>query len=328
MFNTHTRILVFGSIILLIVGGGVLGLFIFNPKKNDSFLTSSKPAQVVTTSKAAISSSVNSEIDSIPDPAKDVLIAPKTSNFVFTSVTPLFYFTTKIAEGGVEVVDLSQNRKDNKISQLSKNDFALINKARGIITTDNIPNQWIKDFYVDPTKKLNLTSGPTNNFWLSFTPLRAKLLEIKDFLVLRDESNKIIYQKNYERLLLKLDGMEQKYKKKLSNCSVKTLVENGSNFEDISAEFGLTHATIDTPKLSGIDKTQEDSIRAELLRNKTKSLFLVGDYSDADLNILSTTLENIEIIALSDFGSRKNSLDYFDILDRNLDRLGGGLGCV
>ncbi len=330
MILSHTRILIFGSIILLLVGGGVLGLFILFPKKNDSFQTVTKPSQIQPSSKVVSSSSDISVNDNIPDSTKDILTEPTTSNFVFTSITPIYYFASKIADGGIEIVDLSASSKDRKVSQLSKNDFALINKAKGIITTDNFANQWIKDFYIDQPKKLDLTSGinQNNSFWASFVLLRANLILIKNFLIQKDEQNKIIYQKNYDRLILKLDGMEEKYKKKLGNCSIKVVVENENKFVDLTSEFGFTHITIDTENLSNIDKTKEESIRKSLLTNKTKTLFLVGDYSDADLNIISTTLENIEIIALGDFGSTKNNVDYFDLLDKNLDMLGEGLGCV
>ena len=65
-----------------------------------------------------------------------------------------------------------------------------------------------------------------------------------------------------------------------------------------------------------------------MLKNKVKTLFVVGEYSDAELNVISTMLENIEIIKLDNFLENKYEQDYFDVLDRNLIALSDGLGCV
>ena len=325
--ENHTRILIFGSLIIFLVGGGILGLFVFFPKKNDSFLAPVKPTQgLVSSSRVPISSVVDINVgdDKIPS----VLSRPATDNFIFVSLSPINYFVQKIADGGIEVIDLSLAPKTQKNTSLSKNDFVYIGKAKGIITGDNIPNQWIKDFYIDPTKKIDLASVSGSPFWLSFSPLRSRLKEIKDFLVQKDGGNKVIYEKNYDRLILKLDGMEEKYKKKLASCSTSIMVENGNSFVGLAQSFNLKHTSIDLLQLQNLDATKIDLIQKTLLKNKTKTLFVVGDYTDAELNIISTSLENIEIIALGDFNSNKNKLDYFDILDRNLERLGGGLGCV
>jgi ABC-type Zn uptake system ZnuABC Zn-binding protein ZnuA len=326
MFNSHTRILIFGSLILLIVASVVLSLFIFFPKKNDSFIPTPKVVQ--NNFSSAISSVI--VVDDYENKiTQDVIKPPSTQNYIFVSLPLINYFVSKIADGGIEIIDLSQYGKGQIINNLSKNDFALIDRTKGLVIGESNLNQWIKDFYVDPAKKLDLKNDldQKNSFWLSFRSLRASLQEIKDFLIKKDTVNKVIYEKNYERLMLKVDGIQEKYKKKLGVCSSKVLIEDGNSFADLAAEFGLKYTSVNSSKLLNLDTDKEESIRKVLLKNKSNTLFVVGDYSDADLNVMSSTLEGVEIVALSDFTINKNNIDYFDLLDRNLERLAVGLGC-
>jgi ABC-type Zn uptake system ZnuABC Zn-binding protein ZnuA len=329
LLSTHTVILFFGSVILLLVGGGVLVSYIYFPKKTEN-RSSTEIASKNTISSQTIAS--KTIIDVVKDDSTvGVLQKPQSKNYVYTSLSPIFYFTQKIADGGLEVVDISKFNNE-KVMKLSKNDFVLIDNAKAIIVDNKLPNQWITDYYIDPNKKLDLGAsslGTKNDyFWLNFESLKVNLVKIKEFIVQKDPLNKIIYEKNYDRLLLKLDGMIQKYNKKLSNCSTKTLIENGSTFENLSSQFGLEYLSINNSNLIKVNKDEEKRIKEILLKNKVKTLFVVGEYSDAELNVISTVLENIEIIKLDNFLENKYGQDYFDVLDNNLTSLADGLGCI
>jgi ABC-type Zn uptake system ZnuABC Zn-binding protein ZnuA len=331
LLSSHNRILFFGSIILLLVGGGVLISYIYFPKNSEK----TNIVDVITGNNASSSSKITTNTLNISSKIEDstvgIIPKPQTKNYIFTSLAAITYFAQKIADGGMEVVDISKYNTQ-KINNLTKGDFVLIDSAKAVIIDTKSSKQWIADYYVDPNKKLDLgVDSPNSNgdyFWLNFEYLKTNVVKIKEFIIQKDPSNKIIYDKNYDRLLLKLDGMIQKYNKKLSNCSTKTIIENGSTFENLTSQFGLQYFSINNLDLIKINKDEEKRIKETLLKNKVKTLFVVGEYSDAELNIISTLLENIEIIKLDNFLENKYEQDYFDVLDKNLVALSDGLGCV
>lgn len=331
LLSSHNRILFFGSIVLLLVGGGALVSYIYFPKNSEK----TNIVDVITRNNASSSSRVTTKTLNISSKIEDYTVGiipkPQTKNYIFTSLAPITYFAQKIADGGMEVVDISKYNTQ-KITNLTKGDFVLIDSTKAVIIDTKASNQWITDYYVDANKKLDLGVDSTNTsrdyFWLNFEYLKTNLVKVKEFLIQKDPSNKIIYDKNYDRLLLKLDGMIQKYNKKLSNCSTKILIENGSTFENLASQFGLEYLSINNSDLIKVNIDEEKRIKETLLKSKVKTLFVVGEYSDAELNVISTVLENIEIIKLDNFLENKYEQDYFDVLDRNLIALSDGLGCV
>jgi ABC-type Zn uptake system ZnuABC Zn-binding protein ZnuA len=327
LISTQTKILLFGSIILLIVGGGVLVSYVYFPKKTENNNQINITSKINSTVQA---SSVASVINSTKEiPGINILPKPQSKNYVYTSSKPIFYFTQVIADGGLEVVNIS--KKDTQ-ANLTKIDFALIDGSKAVIVDSKQSNQWINDYYVDPTKKLDLGIVPqdivNDYFWLNFESLKKNLIKIKEFLIQKDINNKIVYEKNYDRIALKLDGMLQKYKKKLSNCSTKTIIENGNTFQDTSSQYSLEHVALNNKDLIKTTDEQLQEIKKTLLINKVKTIFVVGDYTDADLNVISTALENIEIIKLDNFVDNRFGSDYFEVIDKNLVALSDGLGCV
>jgi ABC-type Zn uptake system ZnuABC Zn-binding protein ZnuA len=329
MFSSQTRILLFGVITLLLVGGGILVSYLYFPKNVESGNIVDLVTKNSTSSSIVTVSSVTNIVNQ--NYANDTLMKPQSKKYAFTMSAPIFYFTQKIADGGLEVVDISKNTEKSKISP-SKNDFVLIENAKAIIIDSSLPNQWIGDYYVDPAKKLDLSSGNSDivnyYFWLNSESLKANLIKIKELLIQKDIDNKIVYEKNYDRLTLQLDGMTQKYKKKLTNCSTKTLIENGNTFEDVALQFGLEHVSINNLELIKLTEEQSLEVKATLFKNKVKTIFVVGNYTDAELNVISTLLENIEIIKLENYLENKFGIDYFDFLEKNLVALNDGLGCI
>jgi len=199
-------------------------------------------------------------------------------NQVYTSIYPVFYLTSRVAEGGLPVKEMIPPSADphnwepspKQIAELESGALFIYNGAGlepwGDQVSDLLKNSGVPvlDLSSAFTGKLlpagehnhqeNLeTSGNQDNhyqehhdphFWLD--PVIAKEIagKIKNALIEADPGNKDLYEQNYAALAGDLEELHEEYSSVISRCGKKEFVVTHQAFGYLAMRYGLDQIAV------------------------------------------------------------------------------------
>jgi zinc transport system substrate-binding protein len=238
---------------------------------------------------------------------------PKPSDIVRISQTDVFVYTGKFMEPWVEDVLNGVSNKNLIVVDSSKN----IQMIPGVFhDSDEPPGS------LDP------------HIWLDFGNAKIMVDNIKDALIERDPANKSFYEKNAADYKLKMDNLDQAYKKGLSSCKIHEIIYAGHYaFGYLAKRYGLDYIAA-----QGISPDSEPTpvqmiqMVEQIRALKAKYIFYeelvqptIADTLAQETGVKMLKLSAAHNLTRDDF---ENGLSFFSIMENNLSTLKQGLECV
>jgi zinc transport system substrate-binding protein len=176
-------------------------------------------------------------------------------------------------------------------------------------------------------------AGMDPHIWLDFANAALMVDTIVEGFVAADPANGNLYRKNAEGLKERLAALEQRYRDGLSSCATRKLLHGGHyTFGYLARRYAL-----DYHALSGISSDSEPSAaRMATLIRDIKSSGTTYLFAEELLSprLTDTLAGEAGVQVLMLHGAHNLSRDdqtagvsYFDLMDRNLERLQKGLQC-
>lgn len=259
---------------------------------------------------------------------------------VATSFYPLYYFVSEvggskvrvenITPAGVEPHDYEPTARD--IMSLQRTKILFLNggnfEAWGEKVKEDLKSSGIP--VVEVSKGLLVENDP--HVWLSPELVKKQLAIIITGLIQVDPRNADYYSKNGTILSVKMDKLQQEYKKGLANCRKKEFVTSHTAFGYLSREFGLTQVAIagmapdaepSTKQLAEIAKFAKEKELKYIFFERLVSPKLAETVAE-EIGAKTLVLDPIEGISDNDMKQGKN---YLTVMEENLINLRVALEC-
>lgn len=177
-----------------------------------------------------------------------------------------------------------------------------------IIKEINIDNSHLDDSLTDP------------HIWLNPSMAKIQVKNIADGLIELDQDNRSYYQKNLENYIKKLDALDSKIRKELSNCS-KDFVAFHNAFTYFAKEYGLNQHTIvlNEPHGEPTSKTLEKIINLAK-EMEIKIIFTEEGVDKRTSEVIAKEL-NGKILTLSPLEISETNTNYIEKMEENLANL-------
>jgi len=177
-----------------------------------------------------------------------------------------------------------------------------------IIKEINIDNSHLDDSLTDP------------HIWLNPSMAKIQVKNIADGLIELDQDNRSYYQKNSENYIKKLDALDSKIRKELSNCS-KDFVAFHNAFTYFAKEYGLNQHIIvlNEPHGEPTSKTLEKIINLAK-EMKIKIIFTEEGVDKRTSEVIAKEL-NGKILTLSPLEISETDTNYIEKMEENLANL-------
>ncbi len=270
---------------------------------------------------------------------------------IVTSFYPLTYFTQKIGENKIEVINLVKNQKVHDYVPTSS-DLILLQKADLFIyhglnmepwTTNIIPllnqNKQLKitqELYI--TKNYNEDSINTKHknehsinphTWLDITLSKEMMSVITKKLSTLDPKNKIYYEQNAEKLEQKLSELDEKYRNKFTSCQKSDVIISHDAFPYLAKSYQFkTHSII--PKMSHSEPSAKDLENIIKIILEKDLHFILSDKADdnsfTETIAKETNIQILPINTLEQFAKTKNQ-DFLYITENNIKQFLIALEC-
>lgn len=168
------------------------------------------------------------------------------------------------------------------------------------------------------------------HIWLSPKNAVIQMKNIKDVLQEMDEKNKDYYEKNYEENKLKLEKLDESFKKTSENFSTHDIIVSHEAFAYIGKEYNLNQIGISGVFAEGEpDLAKMKEIVDYIRKNNVKAVYYessdskkVAESVAKEANIISLPLNPIENLTKEEFDSGE---DYISMMEKNLESLEKGL---
>lgn len=176
--------------------------------------------------------------------------------------------------------------------------------------------------------------GQDPHIWLDFANAAIMVDTILDGFVAADSANADFYRSNAEKLKARLASLDQSYRDSLANCTTRKLLHGGHyTFGYLANRYNLEYHA-----LSGVSSDSEPSA--------SRMVALVGEIRSSGAGYLfaeellsprltETLAKEAGVGVLMLHGAHNLSRDeltkgtsFFDLMERNLERLRKGLGCT
>lgn len=176
--------------------------------------------------------------------------------------------------------------------------------------------------------------GLDPHIWLDFANAATMVDAILEGFVAADSANAASYRSNAEILKSRLTGLDQSYRESLANCTTRKLLHGGHyTFGYLANRYNLEYHA-----LSGVSSDSEPSA--------SRMVALVGEIRSSGARYLfaeellsprltETLAKEAGVGVLMLHGAHNLSRDeltkgasFFDLMERNLERLRKGLGCT
>lgn len=175
--------------------------------------------------------------------------------------------------------------------------------------------------------------GMDPHIWLDFKNASLMVDSILEGFIASDAVNADLYRKNAEKLKVRLAALDQRYEKGLSSCATRKLLHGGHyTFGYLAKRYNL-----DYHALSGVSSDAEPSasqmvkLVKEIKSSGARYLFAEELLSP---RLTETLAKEAGVGVLMLHGAHNLSRDdltrgvtFFDLMERNLERLQKGLGC-
>ncbi len=273
---------------------------------------------------------------------------------VYTSIYPLYDFTTKIGGNKVTVINIapagsephSYEPSSKLVAELSKATLFLYHGAGMEPYLDKLLNtlQGSPLLMIEASRGISLIThqdathekehetdehyhGQTDpHTWLSPVCAQQLCQNILQALIQVDPANQDYYTENYHVVEKQLTELDQEYRQSLSNCKNKELVVTHEAFGYLCREYGLSQIAVmglsaETEPTPGTLREVIDFVRA----HKINYIFFEALYSPKVADTISRET-SAKILVLNPFGSLsekaiQNGEDYFSIMKENLTNL-------
>ncbi len=247
---------------------------------------------------------------------------PKPEDMIRISRAGLFIYTNRYMEPWAETV----------IKGIDNKKLTVVNaghKVRYSVAASSEEDHHQAENYSSHDHK-----GMDPHVWLDFANAALMVDSILDGFIAADFNNADFYRRNADALKLKLAALDGRYKKTLAGCASRKLLHGGHyTFGYLAKRYNL-----DYHALSGVSSDSEPSasrmieLIAEIRSSKAKYLFAEELLSP---RLTETLAKEAGVGVLMLHGAHNLSRDelnkgttFFDLMDRNLERLQKGLGCT
>ncbi len=246
---------------------------------------------------------------------------PRPDDMVRISQAGLFIYTNPYMEPWAEKVAKGIESKSLRIIDAGR----LVHYA-SVISED-------EDHHEAIGRGMHDHKGMDPHIWLDFKNASLMVDSILEGFVTSNAVNADLYRKNAEKLKVRLADLDQRYKNGLSSCVTRKLLHGGHyTFGYLAKRYNLDYYA-----LSGVSSDAEPSasqmvkLVKEIRSSGAKYLFAEELLSP---RLTETLAKEAEVGVLMLHGAHNLSRDdltrgvtFFDLMERNLERLQKGLGC-
>lgn len=260
---------------------------------------------------------------------------------VVTSFYPLYFFANQIGGEKADVIDITPFGAEPHDYEPTAMDMAKIENSRILIVNGNF-EPWIDKVKTNLEGKniTIITAGeglfsqkvPDPHVWLSPKLANKEVKAILAGFLKSDSPNRDYYQKNADRLLVKLDDLDKKYQQGLNSCRKKDIITSHLSFYYLAKEYGLNQTAI-----SGLSPDSEPSPRqlTEIAdfakKNSIDFIFFeklispkLAETIAEEIGAKTLLLDPLEGISQNEIESGEN---YFTKMETNLTNLKLALQC-
>lgn len=268
---------------------------------------------------------------------------------VTTSFYPLYYFTSQIGEGRIDVQNITPAGAEPHDYEPTSQDIARIEDSKLLVLNGEV-EPWgdkIKDSLKDKPTKIIVAGDSLLNqklveegeemldphVWLSPQLAKIEVEKIAEGLASVDPNNSSYYLENSAHLKTELDQLDQDFKKGLSNCKKREFVTSHAAFGYLAKAYDLTQIAI-----SGLSPDEEPSPQqlaniAKLAKEQNIKYIFFEDLVSPKLSetvaneigAQTLVLNPLEGLTDSDIKEGKN---FFTEMRSNLDHLREALECT
>ena len=275
---------------------------------------------------------------------------------ITTSFYPLYEFSRQVGGDLAEVKNITPAGSEphdyeptsKQIQDIYNSNFLVYNGA-GLeawtekvvpeLSQKNIPTLNISNHFkvlpplsVQGSSAYEEPSSKDPHFWVNPVMAKQETQDIADKLSQTDSSNSSKYQENAKNYIARLENLNQKFKSKLSNCSIHSVVTSHNFLQYLGKEYNF-----DSTPISGISPDSEPSVHdlaiiTQLIKSKNiKYIFTETLISPK----LSQTLANetgAKTLVLNPLegltGDQINQgQDYISVMEENLNNLSIAMDC-
>lgn len=264
---------------------------------------------------------------------------------IYTSIYPLYDFTTKIGGDKVVVSNLVPAGTEPHDFELSTSDIVNLEKADMLIYNGAGIESWSDKVinslenknitYVKSSENLNIHKANSNeksinhshstdpHTWLNIQNAKKEMENIKNALVKKDPDNASYYEKNYETYVKKFDELDEKYKETIGDIPNKSIIVAHEAFGYLCEEYNIEQVAIEglTP-----DSEPDPARMSEIIKfakdNEINTIFFeelvspkVAQTIAKEVGAKTEVLNPLEGLSEDDI---KNNKDYFSVMKDNL----------
>lgn len=296
------------------------------------------------------------------NPNQPDIITETESNkpIIVTTLFPFYDITTKLVSDKAEVALLLPPGVEPHTFEPTPQDIIRIQEADIFIYTGDIMEPWVRDIVAnipnsvkiinasdginliesqdnhshdDEKKELKTDSNLDPHFWLNFNNAIIATQNISKSIASLNLLDNNILNQNTQNIINDFEKLDAEYKKTLSKCKNKTILQAGHRtFEYLANEYNLEYIT--TEELSpNSDTTAKDIAKliSEIKHTKAKTIFSeelieprVANTIASETGASILELNGAHNISSEQFSSK---ISFINIMQKNLENLSIGLEC-
>ncbi len=272
---------------------------------------------------------------------------------VITTLFPLYDFSKNIGRDKVEVTLILPPGAESHSFEPTPEHIMKINDSHLLIYTGTFMERWInniikenkgKPLLVDASKNTRLIKADHSHnhdqlnidphIWLDFDNVKFIIENIAEGLISLNPENRDFFLKNKIELLAKIEELDSRYKKTLSNCKYKTVLFGGHNtFSYLARKYDINFI----PLYKGIQPEEEPSPKRmiEMIEKIRKMKLKVIFYEEIENPKIAKVIASETDARLLKISSAHNitrdelekNVSFLDIMNRNLEIFKEGLVC-
>src|SRR5581483_10664212 len=252
---------------------------------------------------------------------------------VTTSVYPMYFLTSRITGGKIDVINITPAGAEPHDYQLTPSDIIKIRTSKLLVLNGSI-EPWSGKI-IDDLKNKNVQiiavgedyiKNGDPHVWLSPRLAKFEAQKIASAIEQIDPANRVFYEENLQKLESELDNLDQSYRRDLRVCATRRFVTSHQAFTYLANEYGLQQISIE-----GLSPDEEPSLSkiaelANLIRkDKIKYVFFESLVSPKLAQTLANeaqaetlVLDPIEGIKDEDL---RRGIDYLTLMNNKLQNL-------
>lgn len=256
------------------------------------------------------------------------------------SIFPLYDFARAVGGSDINLLLIAPPGADPHNFELSPGDIVNIANAQVFIYLGNGIDLWAEKIAKMPrnSQQIIVNAGkginaPDLHSWLDFSNAQIMIDNIAQGFAAADPKHKDFYWQNAADYKKRLADLDAEYRRTLTNCNVKIIVESGHDvFNCWAAKYNLTYLPTQNANPDAESTPVRLSQLADVIKNNNLRYIFYeepeGKKNAQMLSELSKTqllpLNSAETITPNDF---QKGVDFIGIMEKNLNNLKIGLQC-